>query len=320
MAYQNRRRKLRHSMLGFAIGCVVATAPVADATACAPQWGNIALPLGINVVDIQCMLLSLLAADPPVCLSGNLDINCSGTADVLDLQLLLLKVLGAPPGSNCDVDADGCPDACVKKGVGGCQEFCRVWGTAGSIMYCPLRIAAGSCCYIDHEVISMSITLTYPELHVSPKGLYEPGCAEAPLTCSPKSLFSLTVGQYYWWPPFTGSFMTYSPTHDILLQPAFSQAKGSFTLIMVHSVSSKKGPGPFTNAQYTNEGDIVGQDEVLAIGFKLLNSIAESDAAAVCFEKGVVEPGWVTPLAFPWINPDHVLVWSRDSCGCSTCN
>lgn len=284
---------------------------------CSKSWGNVTQPDDLNVVDVQCMLLTLMVANPPNCLSGDPDINCSGTADVLDLQLLLLKVLGAPPGSNCDTDADGCADKCVKDGIGGCKEFCRIWGAANATVYCPLRVAAGSCCSKDTEAVNMLVKLEYPQLQVTPVGLYDHGCSQSPVNCSPKSLWQTSATQYFW-PAFTGSLATFAPTHDIILNPAFSKAKGDFALSIV--ALPKLYYVPFSTAQYDTGGTINGQEEVLGIGFKLLVPIVETEPVKVCFVEGVVDSPWMIPIAFPWVNLDHVFVWSTYSCGCSACD
>ncbi|NUN13806.1 MAG: hypothetical protein HUU55_09225 [Myxococcales bacterium] len=67
-------------------------------------------------------------------------------------------------------------------------------------------------------------------------------------------------------------------------------------------------------------GNITGQEEVLGIGFKLLVPIAETEPVQVCFITGVVDAPSMIPIAFPWVNLDHVFVWSTVSCGCSACD
>ncbi len=64
----------------------------------------------IDVVDVQCVVLTILGPGLPDCLADAdaADLNCSGETDVVDYQLMVLVVLSHPqPGVPADKDANG---------------------------------------------------------------------------------------------------------------------------------------------------------------------------------------------------------------------
>ena len=71
----------------------------------------------VDVVDVQCVVLTVLGPGLPDCLANPeaADLNCSGATDVVDYQLMVLVVLAYPqPGVPAIQDADGnnIVDAC----------------------------------------------------------------------------------------------------------------------------------------------------------------------------------------------------------------
>lgn len=281
-------------------------------------WGDINQSGKLNVADVQCLLLTMLGDDVPGCLVNSADLTCNGSVDVLDLQWLLLRAFSAPAGSPCDIDADGCPDLCVKKVQETCRIFCVISGTKDAVVYCPLRMVGGSCCYDGTWVSYMFMTLTYDKNLVSPiVGIYEHGCNNQPQSCKPKTLPYIN-NKYYYWPGLSIVGPTLAFTHQVWTDPpVLSQAQGSFTLWMVPLIGQTNFDAPISIAKFDNWGTIAGNDEILGIGFKLLKNISSAAPANVCLTASVVDTaaGWV-PVTSPFVNPDHILVWGTSACGC----
>ena len=100
---------------------VLALAPARARASCAPVPGDLDGSGLMNVVDVQCGILSVLWSMgglglSPACLAGSdvklADVSCDGATNVVDVQMLILLALDLPLISQLDADADGCVDAC----------------------------------------------------------------------------------------------------------------------------------------------------------------------------------------------------------------
>lgn len=93
---------------------------VVDACQPAPVFGDITKDGKLNVVDLQCMTLTLHwtittpQGPPPACVGdpSEADLNCDGKVTVVDFQLLLKLLKGDGVSPRLDRDNDGVPDTC----------------------------------------------------------------------------------------------------------------------------------------------------------------------------------------------------------------
>lgn len=116
----NHTARIR-SAAGIALAvAVLMGAPAAQAAAaCGEPHGDLDGNLALDVVDVQCSILSTLAVLSggalPVCLAGPVetaDLNCDSATTVVDVQLTITLALGSELSPFVDADGSGCPDAC----------------------------------------------------------------------------------------------------------------------------------------------------------------------------------------------------------------
>lgn len=101
------------------VAALLVAAPRQAASAVLVPPGNINDDGLTNVVDVQCMILLVLAKaggqPTPACLKVpplDADINCDGVHNVIDVQALILLALKEPFSKALDNDGDGTVDAC----------------------------------------------------------------------------------------------------------------------------------------------------------------------------------------------------------------
>ena len=92
------------------------------AAGCLEPAGDLDSSGSVNVVDVQCSILTnlyFMANDPtaslPECAGGNMyrvDIKCDVTVSVTDVMLMINLSLGFPMSSILDTDGNSCPDTC----------------------------------------------------------------------------------------------------------------------------------------------------------------------------------------------------------------
>lgn len=113
--------------------------------ACSVPPGDIDGSGTTNVVDVQCAIVSALAAlNPPfvapLCTNGMNtapDVDCNGNPDVVDVTLVIYYALGTPLSSAIDANGDKCVDACQLVGCGqtvACLNTCQ--GDSGCESIC----------------------------------------------------------------------------------------------------------------------------------------------------------------------------------------
>ncbi len=93
--------------------------PQAGCTHGANALGDITDPGAVNVVDVQCHLLAVVAvaagAPLPECLAvplDELDYNCDGLVNVTDSLILVFRAISGSFQPGIDSDGNLCPDAC----------------------------------------------------------------------------------------------------------------------------------------------------------------------------------------------------------------
>ncbi len=87
---------------------------------CTEPFADVDLDGATTVTDVQCLVLSVLAAldaapQPPACLAvppATADLDCNGSMDVTDASLGIHAALGLPLAPLVDGNVNGCPDAC----------------------------------------------------------------------------------------------------------------------------------------------------------------------------------------------------------------
>ena len=88
------------------------------APAAAPVYGDLTGDGKVNVVDLQCMILTQRWAQAgktgaaPTCLKTTADLNCNGKFNVVDYQLMIKMVNGQGLPAALDKNSDGTHDAC----------------------------------------------------------------------------------------------------------------------------------------------------------------------------------------------------------------
>lgn len=114
-------RSLHATCFALLILMALRSPPSARAS-CAPIPGDLDGIGGMNVVDVQCGIVTTLwslggGGSVPACLAGGdvqlADVNCDGVPNVIDVQALILLALDLPLAPGADADGDGCVDACV---------------------------------------------------------------------------------------------------------------------------------------------------------------------------------------------------------------
>jgi hypothetical protein len=88
---------------------------------CGEHYGDVDGSLSVNVVDVQCLIVTTLSAlggaptEAPDCLAGSVlsaDLSCDSAITVVDVQLVIQLTLGSGLDPMIDVDSNSCPDAC----------------------------------------------------------------------------------------------------------------------------------------------------------------------------------------------------------------
>ena len=113
--------------------CPAPTEPNETATACISTsppgpgcgdfYGDLDANAHVNVVDLQCVILTTLwwtssdddAVDFPTCLAGSPedgDLNCDQEVTVTDVVLSVYFVLNEPLTGGLDDNGNQCPDSC----------------------------------------------------------------------------------------------------------------------------------------------------------------------------------------------------------------
>ncbi len=107
---------------------------------CLGDLGDVDADGAVDVVDVQCLVLSALASvagdAAPACEAGPSDLDCSGSIDVVDVVLDTRLALGLGLAVSVDADANGCPDGCDAAGCG--DGWCGGTDTCAS---CPADCA-----------------------------------------------------------------------------------------------------------------------------------------------------------------------------------
>lgn len=275
----------------------------------------------INVVDVQCWLISSQAGSLDACLLTTMDINGDGSSSVVDLQRLLLFAVGAPLGANCDVDGDGCADPCAVNPPDGCAEFCSVSGKAGDVVYCPVRVAAACCCNQEYtKAATMNATLVYSGTKMAFSKLYY-SCANSGPGCVPNPLPNFGSGDTWWWPGVVGDPPTLAITHSIMIsQPSPSVDPKELKLVMFPGLQVPYSKWTFSTAKYDEWGKTSTNPDVFRIGFQLKQDINVSQPESVCVAHVSVQQVQTIPLTESFTNNDHVFVWGAyPDCPCPAC-
>ena len=99
---------------------------------CIQPLGDLTQDAEINVVDVQCSILTVLSslesenATPPNCLNGGgealADLNCVDGVTVTDVQLVIQFTLQQPLSFELDINGNSCPDTCEVLPYCGNQE------------------------------------------------------------------------------------------------------------------------------------------------------------------------------------------------------
>ena len=111
---------------------------------CSDPIGDVTGSASVDVVDVQCLILSALQEledssldEPPICVNGSLsvaDLNCDGVPSVTDVVLGVQLALGQPLSPLIDSDGSGLPRWCEVQGmrlraVSGLPG--KLWGIGG---------------------------------------------------------------------------------------------------------------------------------------------------------------------------------------------
>ncbi len=134
---------------------VAVTGLLAASTAgasCPAVPGDVTGDGGVNVVDVQCVVLTVVSAQVPACAALSPDVNCDGATNVTDAVLDAQFALALPLAAAIDADGDGCPDACALCTPNCAGKQCGDDGCGGSCGTCSgseVCTQAGQCVLVE---------------------------------------------------------------------------------------------------------------------------------------------------------------------------
>ncbi len=247
----------------------LAITPTAQA-ACLTQSTDITGDLKTNVVDVQCVILTILASlggqgFEPICLIGDPDTTCDGTVDVVDVQVVAQSALGQMLSPDLDCDADGCPDTCEPDVVCEKDVICELSGAAGTVATCQIMVARSA--VTDEFPVGIQFFLNF-EKTLKFNGFEDEWCLPGiPCFTAPVPLFPLSTG------------------HLVVLQPKSAadwDTSGQFLAVAW-------GPHPeaaVSEAYIDANGIVVGDPVIVTAQFTFLQDTGDAHPARV----GVIKP------------------------------
>lgn len=117
-----------------ALAALSLASPSVARAACGPWFGDADGNYRVDLADALCIRWSVsnarLGLAPPACQASAIasDLDCDGAISISDVSIALRLAQGLPLPPDRDLDADGCPDACLQLCPGAaCPEAGPVW-------------------------------------------------------------------------------------------------------------------------------------------------------------------------------------------------